>query len=67
MEEENITLSNMRLLTFKEVEHITGMSRSTIYRQMKLGEFPRPKMVSQRKVGFLSRDLESWIDERKIA
>lgn len=58
---------NVRLLTFKDVQRLTGLSRSTIYRQIKTGEFPKPKMLSQRKVGFLSRDLECWLDERKCA
>ena len=56
-----------KILTFKEVQRITGMSRSTIYRQIKTGEFPKPKILSQRKVGFLSCDLDTWIDERKCA
>ena len=32
-----------RLLRRREVEKITGMSRSSIYRLMPDGEFPRPR------------------------
>ena len=34
-----------RLLRRREVEDMTGLSRSSIYRLMKLGLFPRPVKV----------------------
>jgi len=67
MEERSEPLSEVRLLTFKDVQRITGMSRSTIYRQIKTGVFPKPKLISERKVAFYRQDLESWLDERKCA
>lgn len=67
MEERSKYEFDVRLLTFKDVQRLTGLSRSTIYRQIKLGEFPKPKMISQLKVCFLSQELESWLDERKCA
>jgi len=67
MEERSEPLSEVRLLTFKDVQRITGMSRSTIYRQIKTGAFPKPKLISERKVAFYRQDLESWLDERKFA
>lgn len=56
-----------RFLSFKDVQIITGLSRSTIYRQIKRGYFPKPKMLSERKVGFQKAELENWIEERKAA
>ena len=67
MEKISLTQESYRFFSFKEVQELTGLSRSTIYRQVKRGDFPRPKMISERKVGFLQTDLESWIQERQFA
>ena len=39
-----------QFLTLKEVIKITGLSRLTIYRQIRKGLFPRQKKVSSRSV-----------------
>ena len=67
MEKNEKTLSTIRFLSFKEVEELTGMSRSTIYRQVKRGDFPRPRMITDRKVGFLEPELELWMQGREFA
>ena len=38
-----------RLLRRRQVEEITGMSRSSIYRLMQDGQFPRPVKVGNRR------------------
>lgn len=58
---------NRRLLSFKEVQQRTGLSRSTIYRQVKRGEFPRPRSISLRKVGFFENELSDWMATRNHA
>lgn len=57
----------IRLLSFKEVEQLTGMSRSTIHRLVKRGQFPRPRLITDRKVGFLEADLQKWVNGREYA
>lgn len=47
-----------------EVKHRTGLSRSTIYRQIKAGEFPAPVPLGQRAVGWLSSDVDQFIESR---
>lgn len=66
MKDPYTNISTVRLLTFKEVQNISGLSRSTIYRQMKVGAFPKALLLSQRKVGFLSCDLQEWINSRRL-
>ena len=39
-----------RLLRRREVEEITGMSRSSIYRLMKKGKFPRRVRIGSKAV-----------------
>ena len=67
MEKQNLTFKGLSLLSFKEVQQLTGLSRTTIYREMKLGRFPRPKVLASRKVGFLQVELENWIHDRESA
>ncbi len=52
------------ILRRKEVEHRTGLSRSTIYAMMKSGEFPRPIQLSARAVGWMASDIDSWLQNR---
>ena len=64
MENINTAYEPHRFLSFKQVQGLTGMSRSTIYRQIKEGRFPKARAISTRKVGFLMADLEHWFKER---
>jgi prophage regulatory protein len=50
-----------RLSTVKER---TGLPRSTIYAYMKQGRFPAPIRLGQKAVGWLERDIQSWIEEQ---
>ena len=44
-----------------------GLSRSTIYRMMNNGEFPRPVVLGRRAVGWRAADVETWIKQREEA
>lgn len=50
-----------RYLRRKEVEEMTGLSRSSIYRMMHQGEFPRPYRITQRAVRWLQSDIKQWM------
>ena len=54
----------MQIYRIKDVIKVTGLSRSTIYRLMEQGKFPKLIKLSQRVVGFLEQDIEQWIQER---
>ena len=51
-------------LTIREVVAITSLSRSTIYRLMKLGKFPNsvPLLPNRRRVGWSERDVATWLE-----
>ena len=53
-----------KILRLKNVTEVTSMSRSTIYRLMEQGKFPKPVKLSQRIVGFLEQDIDQWILDR---
>ena len=64
--EEVLTMHD-RLLRRCEVEAITGMSRSSIYRLMQNGEFPRPVRVGPAAVRWRESDIKAWLESRPDA
>ena len=56
-----------RLLRRREVERITGLSRSSIYRMMHDGDFPRPVRVSPTAVRWKESDITAWLESRPVA
>lgn len=43
------------------LEEMLGISRSTIYRLMEDGDFPRPIRLGRRAVGWKSEDIDDWL------
>ena len=52
---------NHELLNISEVKKITKLSKPTIYRLMKYGEFPRPKQLSSNRVAWRNSDVDNWL------
>lgn len=40
------------------------LSKSTIEEEIRLGRFPKPRQFSARKVGWLVREVDAWIEAR---
>lgn len=49
-----------RFLRRKDVEAAIGYSRSSIYRLIQLGEFPRPIALTCRSVRWRASDVAAW-------
>lgn len=54
----------MRIIRLKEVMHSTGLARSTIYKFIAQGTFPRSVSLSDNCVGFLEEEVQNWILSR---
>ena len=67
MKKNNAPRLSINFLPYNEVQELTGLSRTTIYREIKLGRFPRPRIISARKVGFLKDEFEAWAIQRQMA
>lgn len=52
-----------RLLRRPEVEHLTGLSRSCIYKRMEEGSFPKAIPIGGRLVAWKESDIEKWIND----
>ena len=64
------TLAVERLLRRRDVEQMTGMSCSTIYRKMDIGEFPRPRRIGTGLSGAVAwrlSDIKDWMESRPVA
>jgi prophage regulatory protein len=54
-----------RVIRLSEVKYRTGMARSTIYRRIAQGEFPKPiPLGSCRIVGWLESEIDIWLDQK---
>lgn len=50
-----------RILRLKSVLERTGLTRSTLYRKMQLGTFPKQLRISVRCAGWRETDIEAWL------
>ena len=53
-----------RLLTVSEIQELTGLSRTTIYRLRKVGRFPSALRVSDRAVRWPEAEVLAWLKSR---
>ena len=51
-------------LTIKEVSKLIGLSVSTINRLVKKEEFPPKIKISPRRMIFMKKQIEEWIDKK---
>ena len=50
-----------RLIRLPEVQHRVGLGRSTIYRWMGEGKFPKPVQLGGYSVAWSENDIDEWI------
>lgn len=51
----------MRIIRLKEVIESTGLARSTVYKFISDGVFPKPISLGDRSVGWLESEVQDWI------
>ena len=57
---------NRPFLTIKEVSNLLGISVSTINRLIKNGDFPKKIKLSPRRMVFMKREIDEWIESKRI-
>lgn len=58
-----------RIMRTPEVVKITGLSKTTIWRRVRSGDFPAPIRLgglATRSVGWREGEIENWIDTREV-
>lgn len=53
-----------RIMRLKEVIHVCGIRRSTIYLWMHEGTFPKSRSIGARAVGWDSEEIQKWVNDR---
>lgn len=54
----------MRMIRLKEVEGRTGLKRSTIYRRIQRGQFPKHIKMGTRTSRWVDTEITSWIEQQ---
>ena len=57
----------MKVLRLPTVLERIGLSKSTLWRLIKDGEFPEPIKLGPRATGWLEEEVEAWIKSRSRA
>lgn len=55
---------NQTILKLKTLTSVTALSRSSIYRLIQAGLFPKPVRLGLRSVGWRSEDVHAWLESR---
>jgi len=48
------------VIKIAEVSYQTGLSRATVYREIKAGNFPKQLQLSPQRVGWLQCEIDAW-------
>lgn len=52
------------LLRIRQVRDACALSRTELYRRIKIGEFPKPVAIGRRAVAWRDSDVQAWIAAR---
>lgn len=55
---------NLRVLRIAAVEEKTGRKKSSIYAAVRAGTFPPPISLGGRASGWLSADIDDWLEQQ---
>lgn len=56
--------TNEKIIRLPAVKATVGLSRATIYRLIRLGDFPKPVKLGLHASGWLESSIQSWIRQR---
>jgi prophage regulatory protein len=51
-----------KLIKLPTVVELTTLSKSTIYKMVKDGKFPKPVQLSERATGWRVSDVDAWLN-----
>jgi prophage regulatory protein len=62
-----ISENSITFLRLPQVRQRIGLSRSSLYAKIQLGEFPAPVNLGARAVGWVESEVDRWIADRIAA
>ena len=54
-----------RLISFREVAQRVGLSRSSVWRMERVGQFPKRRRLSVNRVAWWEPEIEEWLRSRE--
>jgi prophage regulatory protein len=54
-------------LDLESVTNFVALSESTVQKMIREAEFPKPRLLSGRRVAWLVRELEDWAESRPVS
>lgn len=60
-------IEQVRLYRRRDVETLTGLPRTSLYRKISENDFPKPVKIGARAVAWKGADLIEWLEGRKVA
>lgn len=63
----NTTLTSRRFIKRQDVESITGLSCTEIYRRIAAGVFPKQVTLGPKSVVWIEAEIHAWCDEQIAA
>ncbi len=54
----------MKIIRLAAVKEATGLGRSSIYKFMDEGTFPKSIRLTGKSVGWIDQEIEAWVQER---
>ena len=65
-QDEQLKMGNeQRLLPWPQVKQRIPLSRTTVWRRVRDGRFPRPLQISAGRVAWLESEIVDWIAEQQ--
>lgn len=54
----------MQFIRIRQVLELIGVSRTTLWRMVQAGTFPRPVRITERNRGYVLETVEAWMTAR---
>ena len=61
---ERLQFVPLKFLRFGVVRDRTGLSRSTIWRLERRGDFPKHRQISPNTVGWIEQEIDDWMQSK---
>ncbi len=58
---------SLRILRIRDVQYATGLSRTSIYRKVNEGSFPKPVSLGEQAIGWREHEVDAWIEALPLA
>lgn len=56
-----------QVIRYRELKRIVPLSRSTVWRKSRAGEFPMPIPLGSSAIGWLLSEVQAWIEAQAAA